>query len=144
MYHIDLVNEGERNYTSIVGPTGPLVCVLNDTILYDILTHHTRYPAGHVYIYSALHKITDSGKNTFLAQQLFALLYIISLAVICLIYIRSRSIPNYVLLLLPLSKRLHSIYMLRLFNDCWSVVCMHFSVLAFGAGWDSFGVLIFR
>lgn len=27
MYHIDLINGGERNYTAITGPTGPLVSV---------------------------------------------------------------------------------------------------------------------
>ncbi len=27
MYHIDLINNGERNYTAIAGPTGPLVSV---------------------------------------------------------------------------------------------------------------------
>ena len=56
---------GERDYTQIRGGTGPLV-----------------YPAFHVYIYTALYHLTDKGKDIFLAQQLFAALYIGTLVVV--------------------------------------------------------------
>lgn len=62
----------------------------------------------------------------------------------CAVYRKAGNIPNWVLILLPLSKRLHSIYALRLFNDCWEVVGSQAAVLAFANGFDILGVLLFR
>jgi len=56
---------GERDYTKIEGGTGPLV-----------------YPAAHVYTYTGLWYLTREGKDIFLAQQLFAGLYLLTLAVV--------------------------------------------------------------
>lgn len=67
-----------------------------------------------------------------------------SLALSCAIYLQAGNIPNWVLLLLPLSKRLHSIYVLRLFNDCWAVVGAQAAILALGGGWDSMSCILFR
>ncbi|EEB91122.1 hypothetical protein MPER_10573, partial [Moniliophthora perniciosa FA553] len=89
--------KGERDYSQITGPTGPLV-----------------YPAGHLYIHTLLERITNSGSNIGFAQQIYALL-----------------------------KRLHSIYVLRLFNDCWSVVAMQCATLAFQSGNDDLGIVLF-
>src|SRR4051794_5180558 len=89
------------------------------------------YPAGHVYIHKFLHSLTDKGANIALAQYIYGALYITSLTLSCMIYYKAGTVPNWVLLLLPLSKRLHSIYALRLFNDCWSVVLMQVSLLAY-------------
>jgi len=61
--------DGERNYVRIEGGTGPLV-----------------YPAAHVYTYTALYHITDEGKNIFLAQQIFAGLYLATLALVMACY----------------------------------------------------------
>lgn len=60
---------GERDYTKIEGGTGPLV-----------------YPAAHVYLYTGLYYLTEGGKDIFLAQQLFAILYMVTLAVVMACY----------------------------------------------------------
>lgn len=102
------------------------------------------YPAGHVYIFRFLHGITDSGKNIRFAQHLYALLYVLSVAFTAAIYGKAGNIPNWLLLILPLSKRLHSLYILRLFNDCWSVVAVQAAILAIQNDMDDIGTLIFR
>ncbi|KAJ3163491.1 dolichyl-P-Man:Man(5)GlcNAc(2)-PP-dolichol alpha-1,3-mannosyltransferase [Geranomyces michiganensis] len=63
---------GERDYAKLEGDTGPLV-----------------YPAGFVYVYSALWYITNAGKDIRLAQYLFAGLYIVTLIVVMAVYRRS-------------------------------------------------------
>lgn len=103
---------GERNYQLIKGGTGPLV-----------------YPAAHVYIYSLLSDLTDSGKDILTAQYVFAALYIATLALVLFVY-RKAGAPPYILPLLVLSKRLHSIYVLRLFNDCFSVFFLWAGIFA--------------
>lgn len=65
--------EGERDYTKMEGGTGPLV-----------------YPAAHVYTYTALYYLTGRGKNVLLAQQLFAVLYMATLAVVMLCYSKAK------------------------------------------------------
>ncbi|KAK0210637.1 glycosyltransferase family 58 protein [Desarmillaria ectypa] len=125
MIQVETYMKGQRDYSQISGPTGPLV-----------------YPAGHVYIHQFLHSICDSGKNVKLAQYIYSGLYLLSLVLSCAIYSQAR-VSNWVVLLLPLSKRLHSIYVLRLFNDCWSVVAMQAAVLAYQLGNDDIGTLFF-
>ncbi len=73
------------------------------------------YPAGFVYVYAALRRLT--GGAVAAAQPLFAALYVATLAVVLSVYVRARVVPPAALPLLCLSKRLHSIYVLRLFND---------------------------
>ncbi|KAI0022381.1 glycosyltransferase family 58 protein [Xylariomycetidae sp. FL0641] len=94
---------GERDYEVIKGGTGPLV-----------------YPAAHVYTYTALYRLTDEGKNIRLAQELFGVLYVATLALVMGCYWKAK-VPPYVFPLLILSKRLHSIFVLRCFNDCFAV-----------------------
>ncbi|KAH0366291.1 ALG3-domain-containing protein, partial [Aureobasidium melanogenum] len=94
---------GERDYTKIQGGTGPLV-----------------YPAAHVYIYQVLYRFTDQGTNIPFAQIIFGVLYLMTLAVVMACY-RNAKIPPYVFPMLILSKRMHSIFTLRLFNDCFAV-----------------------
>ncbi|KAL1745653.1 glycosyltransferase family 58 protein [Schizophyllum fasciatum] len=124
MKQVKIYMEGELDYTNISGPTGPLV-----------------YPAGHVYIHELLYSITKGGQNMPLAQQLFALLYLTSQTLTCFIYYRAGA-PNWLVMLLPLSKRLHSIYVLRLFNDCWAVVAAQAAVLAYQFGADFVGTVL--
>ncbi|KAI0692396.1 mannosyltransferase [Cytidiella melzeri] len=126
MYQLELYMKGERDYALITGPTGPLV-----------------YPAGHVYIHRVLYALTSSGANLAVAQQIFGALYLLSLALTCAIYYTAGDVPNWVILMLPLSKRLHSIYALRLFNDCWSVVATQTAILAFAGGRNTVGILLY-
>lgn len=104
MVQIRLFLDGERQYSKITGPTGPLV-----------------YPALHVYIYTALYHLTDEGTNILRAQVIFAGLYLTTLAVVLACY-RRVAAPPWLLVPLALSKRLHSIFVLRLFNDCWAAL----------------------
>lgn len=113
MQQISLYHAGERDYTAIKGSTGPLV-----------------YPAAHVYIYSFLHDVTDQGRDIAFGQVLFAVLYILTLATVMACYIRTRT-PPYLFPLLVLSKRLHSVYVLRLFNDGVAAFAMWLSILLF-------------
>lgn len=78
-----------------------------------------------------------------LSQQIYAGLYVSSLILTCCIY-RKAGAPNWLLLALPLSKRLHSIYVLRLFNDCWSVTAALAAVLAYQLEMDDLAVLLYR
>ncbi|XP_057965594.1 dol-P-Man:Man(5)GlcNAc(2)-PP-Dol alpha-1,3-mannosyltransferase isoform X2 [Malania oleifera] len=75
--------EGERDYGNLKGDTGPLV-----------------YPAGFLYVYSAIRFVT--GGEVYPAQ-----------------------LPWWAVSLLCLSKRVHSIFVLRLFNDCFAMTLLH-------------------
>ena len=78
------------------------------------------------------------------AQRIYGALYLCTLVFSCGIYHFAGKIPNWVLLLLPLSKRLHSIFALRLFNDCWSVALVQVAILSFQNGFYDTGVMLFR
>lgn len=126
------VNGNERDYTKIDGPSGPLV-----------------YPVIHVYIYSVLYYLTtipnknpnsltctdgvdckyEVGVDIGTAQLYFAALYLVTLAVVIACYRRVNA-PPWLLVPLVLSKRLHSIFLLRLFNDGWVALAFWVSVYA--------------
>jgi len=129
MQEVEGYLNGDTNYENLRGDTGPLV-----------------YPAGFVYIYSALYYLTGKGENILLAQNLFVGLYVLTLAVVVYIYRKgSKAGSIFWIGLLCVSKRIHSIFMLRLFNDCfmalfaylmtasilndqWSLGCVLFSL----------------
>ncbi|KAK1146087.1 dolichyl-P-Man:Man(5)GlcNAc(2)-PP-dolichol alpha-1,3-mannosyltransferase [Aspergillus melleus] len=124
MQQISLYISGERDYTLIKGSTGPLV-----------------YPAAHVYSYTILYQLTDEGRNILFGQILFAVLYIATLAVVMLCY-RQSGAPPYLFPLLILSKRLHSVFVLRLFNDGLAAFTMWVAILLFqNKKWTS-GVIV--
>lgn len=106
--------DGERNYMNLKGDTGPLV-----------------YPAGFLYIFSGLHWITNSGVDILTGQIIFAFIYIINLIVILRIYFKGSKIPMLVCVSLIVSKRIHSIFMLRMFNDCIAVFFGYLAILLF-------------
>lgn len=95
-----------------------------------------------MHIHHLLYNLTGSGTNIALAQQLYGALYILSLILTCAIYKRA-NVPNWILVLLPLSKRIHSIYALRLFNDCWAVVIVQAAIYAYSRGWDDLATLFY-
>ncbi|XWS31701.1 hypothetical protein CRYUN_Cryun23aG0098700 [Craigia yunnanensis] len=56
---------------------------------------------------------------------LFGILYIINLGIVLLIYVKTDVLPWWALSLICLSKRVHSIFVLRLFNDCFAMTLLH-------------------
>jgi alpha-1,3-mannosyltransferase len=116
--------DGELDYANLRGDTGPLV-----------------YPAGFVYIYSALYYATSRGVNVVRAQLIFAVLHGSVFAVIAYIYrmhyldqrlqtiSRVAAFPALVsLLLLLASRRVMSLFVLRLFNDAFQVFLVYASI----------------
>ncbi|QIW98545.1 hypothetical protein AMS68_004063 [Peltaster fructicola] len=125
MKQIAIYISGERDYVKIYGDTGPLV-----------------YPGGHVYIYRLLFGITDAGANVLLAQWLFAGLYLSTLAIVMLCY-REAKVPPIIFPLLILSKRLHSIFVLRLFNDGFAVFFLFLAIYLYQRRLWTFGSLAY-
>lgn len=73
MQQIEIYLKGERDYRNIEGSTGPLV-----------------YPGAHVWIYKQLYRITDEGRNIQLAQYIFALVYLSTLAIVIQCYRKAK------------------------------------------------------
>ncbi|CCG82183.1 Dolichyl-P-Man:Man(5)GlcNAc(2)-PP-dolichyl mannosyltransferase [Taphrina deformans PYCC 5710] len=116
---------GERDYGLIKGQTGPLV-----------------YPAGHVYLYSLLYYVTEGGRSIVTAQVIFAGLYLGTIGVTMATYRRVRA-PLYIFPLLVLSKRMHSIFLLRLFNDGISAFLSAAMTYCFVRKWYLAATLLF-
>jgi alpha-1,3-mannosyltransferase len=55
-------------------------------------------------------------------QIIFLGVYLATQALVMRLMARSRAMPPWTHVLLLLSKRIHSIYLLRLFNDCWAML----------------------
>ncbi|XP_049887414.1 lethal(2)neighbour of tid protein 2 [Pectinophora gossypiella] len=106
---------GSLDYSKLRGDTGPLV-----------------YPAGFVYIYSLLYYLTNHGENIRLAQYIFIGIYLVELFCILRIYVKTRKVPPYVLVITILtSYRIHSIHVLRLFNDPIAVLFLYIALNLF-------------
>lgn len=73
MQHVEIYLSGSRDYYYFTGDTGPLV-----------------YPGLHVYIYRALHYVTDGGKDILKAQIIFGVVYLLSLSVVMACYRRAK------------------------------------------------------
>lgn len=102
----------DYDYAHLRGDTGPLV-----------------YPGLFVGVFAVLRALTDNGANILRAQFIFLGIYALNELAIVLIYARTRRIPPYVVVLLALSKRVHSIFVLRLFNDCVAMLLAHAALL---------------
>ena len=115
--------QGERDYTKLKGDTGPLV-----------------YPAGFVYLYAILKKVIigcaddapcDDAHDVRVAQYVFLVAYVAHLAVTLATYREARGVvPPYALITLALSKRVHSIFVLRMFNDGVASLFAHAAIFA--------------
>ncbi|KAK6466042.1 Dolichyl-phosphate-mannose-glycolipid alpha-mannosyltransferase [Scheffersomyces coipomensis] len=107
MQQIKLINEGEIDYAQVIGDTGPIV-----------------YPAGFVQIFQFLSYVTDGGKNILPGQVVFSYVLTVTNLLVLIIYTFTDHISPWPLYLLLGSKRLMSIYVLRLFNDCFTTLAM--------------------
>ncbi|KAI4310778.1 hypothetical protein MLD38_035728 [Melastoma candidum] len=116
--------EGERDYGNLEGDTGPLV-----------------YPAGFLFVYSAIRYVT--GGQVFPAQILFGILYVINLAITMFINVKTDVLPAWALILLCLSKRVHSIFVLRLFNDCIATMLLQIALVSLLYQKWNLGLIIF-
>ena len=115
---------GVWDYAELRGETGPLV-----------------YPGGFVALYGALRLLAGGdGTEVRSAQWAFLGVYVGSLALVmaCYAHARPRSTPPWCIALACASLRLHSIYVLRLFNDCWAMMLFWLACLLFcRARWRS-------
>ena len=127
MQEVEGVVNGTYDYSSLRGDTGPLV-----------------YPAGFVWLYMGLYYITSQGTNILLAQYVFALLYVVTLGLVFRILTRTEKVPPYILVLMSLtSYRVHSIFILRLFNDPVAVLFVYAAINLFMDNRYSLGSIMF-
>uniref|UniRef100_A0A673AM36 Dol-P-Man:Man(5)GlcNAc(2)-PP-Dol alpha-1,3-mannosyltransferase n=1 Tax=Sphaeramia orbicularis TaxID=375764 RepID=A0A673AM36_9TELE len=127
MDEVEGVINGTYDYTQLKGDTGPLV-----------------YPAGFVYIFMALYYITSHGVNIRLGQYIFAVFYLITLLLVFRIYYRTKKVPPYVFFFVCCaSYRIHSIFVLRLFNDPVAMMLLFAAVNLFIDGYWTLGCGIY-
>uniref|UniRef100_A0A0P4W8A6 dolichyl-P-Man:Man5GlcNAc2-PP-dolichol alpha-1,3-mannosyltransferase n=1 Tax=Scylla olivacea TaxID=85551 RepID=A0A0P4W8A6_SCYOL len=127
MQEVEGVANGTWDYTKLKGDTGPLV-----------------YPAGFVYFFLGLYHLTGRGTNIHLAQYIFAFLYIVLLALVCRLFHKSQKMPPYVLLVMCCtSYRVHSILVLRLFNDSVAMIFLYGAMNLFIENQWALGSLVY-
>ncbi|KAM6356932.1 LOW QUALITY PROTEIN: dol-P-Man:Man(5)GlcNAc(2)-PP-Dol alpha-1,3-mannosyltransferase [Alca torda] len=127
MQEVEGFANGTLDYTQLKGDTGPLV-----------------YPAGFVYIFLGLYYATGRGTDIRLAQYLFAGLYLLNLLLVFRIYCRTNKVPPYVFFFMCCaSYRIHSIFVLRLFNDPVAMAILFLAINLFLEERWSWGCLLF-
>ncbi|ODN05322.1 Lethal(2)neighbour of Tid protein [Orchesella cincta] len=128
MQEVEGFLNGTLDYQYLKGDTGPLV-----------------YPAGFVYIYSLLYFATDHGSNIRIAQWIFAALYLVLMYQVFKLYTLTKKVPPYALIFLTFtSYRIHSIFVLRLFNDPIAIILAYFAINQFLQGRWTLGSLAYR
>jgi alpha-1,3-mannosyltransferase len=97
-------------------------------VLALIAERNTSYPAGHVWIYTALYKVTSQGKDIFSAQVIFMVLYLTTLAIVLSLY---RNVG--VITICVHSSNIRPLHMCYLFcvcrNDCIVFTFFGFSMI---------------
>uniref|UniRef100_A0A8V5G2G6 Dol-P-Man:Man(5)GlcNAc(2)-PP-Dol alpha-1,3-mannosyltransferase n=1 Tax=Melopsittacus undulatus TaxID=13146 RepID=A0A8V5G2G6_MELUD len=127
MEEVEGFANGTLDYTRLKGDTGPLV-----------------YPAGFVYIFLGLYYATGRGTDIRLAQYLFAGLYLLNLLLVFRIYCRTNKVPPYVFFFMCCaSYRIHSIFVLRLFNDPVAMAILFLAINLFLEEHWSWGCFFF-
>lgn len=147
MLEVQTFLKGERNY-DVMNPKEPWLPLV--------------YPAGFVYVFSGLSLFTgwagvpDSYSDpdaVLKAQWLFMVLHMLTVAVVALTWRavaqdqhpmskRYKMWPAALLLLLPLSMRIHSIFVLRMFNDCVAMLLVYCAVFLFVSRWWTSGCVV--
>jgi len=122
MEQVDLVLAGERDYSRVAGANGPIA-----------------YPAGFIYIFGAFRYLRMPVST---AQVVFGALYLTTTAVILEIY-RLAGTPCWVMGLCLISKRVHSIFVLRLFNDGIAQLLCYVALLLFIKGRRAVAAAVF-
>jgi len=137
---------GDWDYLNLKGDTGPCV-----------------YPAGFLYVFSVLRMVTQNGSNILLGQYMFAAFYLLLMIVLLWLYYKvimdnnheslvgapKQSNRNYYLpafwtiFLLCASRRIHSIFVLRLFNDGIAMIFVYLAILAFVYDFWTSGTILF-
>jgi alpha-1,3-mannosyltransferase len=131
-----VLEDGQLDYKLLRGDTGPLV-----------------YPAGFIYIYSILYYVTDRGSHIPRAQAIFVGLHATVLLLVMSIYklcredsgenSTYRSFSLFIVATLPLSRRIMSLFVLRLFNESFQVLLIYLSVMLFAENKWSAGCLLY-
>jgi len=119
------------------------------------------YPAGFLYMYGFLKWLTDGGNNVLACQYIFCGLYVFNAAIVLTIYtLLGRSMQSFIpknslqyyhtvwswrvaMVITCLSKRIHSIFVLRLFNDGPCMILFYVSVLLFAKSYWRIGCALF-
>lgn len=127
MQEVEGVVNGTFDYSKLKGDTGPLV-----------------YPAGFVYLFGILYYITDFGTNIRFAQYIFAGFYMLLLALVFRIYLKTKKVPPYAIIIACCtSYRIHSIFVLRMFNDGVATMLVFMALNLFLDNYWSVGSVLF-
>lgn len=131
MEQVAQVRGGEYDYSKLHGDTGPLVypagfvwlfMLLKSMFQWDHKLHTTEYIPKNFTGYED-RTVRPYGKMIAL-QLMFTLLYLCGNGIIATLYERSKTMPWWSLFLLVCSRRIHSVFVLGLFNDCWATVLL--------------------
>lgn len=119
-------DQGERDYSKVSGDSGPLV-----------------YPAGFLYAFRLLQAVCGTLNGSIRRGQIvFAAIYLLHLSLVHRLYQRAHVVclamhgfgngvqrSAVTFFLLSLSRRIHSIYVLRMFNDCVAMLFLYAAIL---------------